>query len=84
MAGLLCLCYFHNKADLPPIWVTIDPLSKEWVWVAMKSTCRTTAERMRFRALRIPNSVAVIVLALKFYTNDPDGVGYALNIFLLP
>ena len=50
----------------------------------MESACRATAECMCFCALCIPYSAVVMVLALSFYTEDPDIVGYALNYFLFP
>ena len=50
----------------------------------MESTCRSTAKRMRFRTPYTPHSVTVMVLALAFYTQDPDVVRYYLKIFLFP
>ena len=50
----------------------------------MESACRLTADSLRFRLPRIPHAAAVMVMALTFHTKDPDGVGYAQNIFLIP
>ena len=50
----------------------------------MEAACRRTAEHFRFRSPRISHSVAVLVLGLAFYSEDPDGVGYTINIFLFP
>ena len=38
---------------------------------------------LRFRPARNPHAVAVMVMDLAFHTKDQDGVGDALNIFLL-
>ena len=50
----------------------------------MEAACWRTADGLRFRPPRIPHAVTVMVMALAFHTKDPDRVGYALNIFLLP
>ena len=46
----------------------------------MEAALRSTADSLRFRLLRIPHAIAVVVMALTFHTKDPYGVGYALNI----
>ena len=48
----------------------------------MEAACRRTTEILRFRSPHILHAVAVMVMALSFHTNDPDGVEYTLNIFL--
>ena len=50
----------------------------------MEAVFRRTADSLRFRPPRIPHAVAFMVIALAFHTEDPDGVGDALNIFLFP
>ena len=42
-----------------------------------------TAKSLRFHALSVTHYVMVMVLALVFHTKDPNGVGDAVNIFLL-
>ena len=50
----------------------------------MEAMCRGTTEHLRLRFPRISHAVAVLVLGLNFYSEDPDGVGDAINIFLFP
>ena len=50
----------------------------------MEATFHQTADDFRFCPSRIPHTISVIVIALAFHTEDPDGVGYAINIFLFP
>ena len=51
----------------------------------MESTARhRVAEEMCFKSPQISHSTAVMVIVLAFHTEDPDGVGYAMNIFLFP
>ena len=50
----------------------------------MEAACRRTADSLCFRPPQIPHTVAVMVMALSFHTEDPDGVGDALNILLFP
>ena len=50
----------------------------------MEATCRRTAEHLCFRAPRIYHSVAVIVLGLALYSEDPEDVGYTIKVFLFP
>ena len=50
----------------------------------MEAACRSTTDSLCFRPPRIPHTVAVMVMALSFHTEDPDGVGDALNILLFP
>ena len=50
----------------------------------MEAACWRTAENLRFRPQCIPQAVTIMVMALVLHTKDPDGVGDALNTFLLP
>ena len=50
----------------------------------MDAACQQMVEGMRFQSLSIYHFIAVMVLALAFYTKNPDGVGDVVNIFLLP
>ena len=79
MDGLLRLCNTQEKADLLTIWSTIASLSKDRARTAMESACKAAAERTRFRALCNPESIAVMVLALAFYTEHPERVRDALQ-----
>ena len=68
-------------AQLPYIWRTVAPLKKEQARASMEAACQRNADSLRFRPSRIPHPVAVIVMALAIHTEDPDGVGDALNIY---
>ena len=50
----------------------------------MEAECRRTAEHLQFLAPRISHSVAVLVLGLDFYSEEPDGVGEGINVFIFP
>ena len=50
----------------------------------MEAACRRTAEHLHFRAPHISQDVSILVLGLKFYSEDPYGVGDAINVFLFP
>ena len=83
MAGILYLCYAQYEADLPAIWSAITPLSKYRSRTAMESAFQAAAKSMCFHYPHITHSVAAMVLALDFYTKDPNGVEDAINVFLL-
>ena len=48
----------------------------------MESAFCLTFKTLRFRVPQIPHSVGVIILALTFHIEDPEGVGGAVNILL--
>ena len=50
----------------------------------MEAECHHTAEHLHFRAPLISHAIAVLVLGLAFYYEEPDGVGDAINIFIFP
>ena len=50
----------------------------------MEVDCWRIAKSLRFRPLRIPHAVAVMMMELAFHNKDPDRVGDALNIFFFP
>ena len=58
------------------------PLSCDRSLVAMEAACLQTAEQMCSRVPRIPHAVAVMVLDLAFYTEDPYSMEDAVNIFI--
>ena len=60
----------------------MPPLKKDPAQAAMVLACQHTDDNLHFRPPQIPHSVAVMVMALSFHTKDPDGVGYAISIFL--
>ena len=84
LRSLLQVCNVITAAQLPEIWKTIAPLKKNRAQAAMEAACRRIADGLRFRPLRIPHVVAVMVTKLAFHTEDPYGVGDTLNIFLFP
>ena len=48
----------------------------------MEAYCFITAKGLRFHAPSISHSIAVMVLALGFHSEDPNGVGDAVNVFI--
>ena len=48
----------------------------------MEVACRRTTKHLRFRSPRISHTTAVLGLGLSFYSEDPDGMGDAINVFL--
>ena len=48
----------------------------------MKAACRRTAEHLRFRSPSISHSVAILVLGLSFYSENPDIVCDTINVFM--
>ena len=84
MPGILRLCHTQDGAKLPAIWSTIAPIYKDRSHTAMESVCRAAADRIPFRAPLITHPVTVMLLALDLYTEEPDGVGDSMNIFLFP
>ena len=79
MSSLLRLCNYQYEANLPAIWGKNYLISKDCIRTATENACCSTANIVRLWALRIPHSVAVIVLTLSLYTKEPDGVGEAIN-----
>ena len=75
---------FSMASQLPDIWTAVAPLKKDWARAAMEAACRSPADSLRLRPSRIPQTVAVMVMALTLHTEDPDRVGDALNIILFP
>ena len=59
-------------------------LKKDRARYVMEAACQRTVDSLRFFRPRIPHSVAVMVVALAFHTEDPYGVGDALNILSPP
>ena len=82
--SLLRLCELTREEELPNIWHTVDPLSSERSQEVMKEACRVIAKDLRSRAHKIFQSITVMVLALVFHSEDPNGVGDAINVFLFP
>ena len=84
LQSLLKICSSRTASQLPDICKTVVPLKKERVIAAMETAFWRTADILRLRPPCITHTVAVMVMALTFHTEDPDGVEDALNIFLLP
>ena len=77
-------CNASTAAQIPEICRTVAPLKKYRTRAAMEVAFWCTAKSLRFCTLHTPHAVAVMLIVLAFHTKDPDGVGYTLNIFLLP
>ena len=50
----------------------------------MEAAFRIKVEGLRFRAPIISHSIAVMVLAVAFHSEETNGVGGSVKIFLLP
>ena len=70
--------------DLPNIWKTLAPLSKEKARPAFEMACRESARALRCKAPRVTHAVAVLLLGIHFHTEDPDCVNDTVNIFMFP
>ena len=84
LQSLLRVGNASTAAQLLEIWKTIAPLQKDRARSAMEAAYWRTGDGPRFRPSRTPHVVVVTVIALAFHTEELDGVGDALNIFLFP
>ena len=50
----------------------------------MEGECCRTVENLRLRSPHISHAIVVLVLGLAFYSEDPNGVGESINVFLFP
>ena len=48
----------------------------------MEGECCRTVENLRLRSPHISHAIVVLVLGLAFYSEDPNGVGESINVFL--
>ena len=74
----------QGPEDLPNIWKTLDPLTKERARPAFGIACRESARALRCKAPRVTHAVAVLLLGLHFHTEDPDCVNDTVKIFQFP
>ena len=70
--------------ELPQIWQTLAPLTKERARPAFEIMCRESALALRYKAPRVTHAVEVILLGLHFFTEDPYCVNNTVNIFQFP
>ena len=81
----LCrLADVKSLEDLPLIWNTLAPLTKEKARPAFKIACRESARAFRCKAPHVTHTVAFLLLGLHFFTEDPDFVHDTINIFQFP
>ena len=81
---LLRIYNVPRPEDLPEIWQTLYPLTKEKARPVFKISIIESAGAFRCKAPRSTHAVAVILLGLHFYTKDPYCVNDTVNIFQLP
>ena len=79
--SLYRLADVQGPEDLPQIWHTLDPLTKEKARPAFEIACRESARALRYKAPRLTHAVEVLLLGLHFFTEDPDCVNETVNIF---
>ena len=70
--------------ELPQIWHTLAPLTKEKARPAFKISCRESARVLRCKAPLVTHTVVVLLLGLHYFTEDPDCVNDTVNIFQFP
>ena len=59
-------------------------MTKEKARPAFEIACRESTQALRCKAPRVTHTVAVLLLVLHFYTEDPDCMNNTVNIFMLP
>ena len=74
------LANVQGPEDLPKIWKTLAPLTKEKARPAFKIACRESARALRCKATLVTHTVAFLLLGLHFRTEDPDCVKDTVNI----
>ena len=70
--------------ELPQIWHTLAPLTKEKARLAFEIVCRESSRAVRCKAPHVTHTVAFLLLGLNFFTEDPDFVNDTVNIFQFP
>ena len=81
---LFRICNVTTVADLPLIWDNVAHISNNRSQAAMGEACWCAVERLCSRSPLTSHTIVVMVLDLKFYLEEPDVMGDARNIFLLP
>ena len=70
--------------ELPEIWQTLAPLTKEKARPVLKIACRESARALRCKSPQCTHAVSVFLLGLHFFTEDPYCVNDTVNIFQFP
>ena len=71
-------------ADLPDICHTVAPSRKTGPGQKWRRNATTWLMTSASAPSHPPHAVAVMVMDFAFHTEDPDGVGDAIHIFLFP
>ena len=82
--SMYILADVQGLEELPKIWRTLAPLTKEKARPAFEIACRESTRALRCKAPRMTHEVAVLLLGLHFHTEDPDCVNITVNIFQFP
>ena len=82
--SLFRLCNIDKIENLPKIWKTIIPLTKEKARMVIEIMCVHKTRELRYKAPRISHAVEVLIINLKFHTEYPDGFGDTVKMFLFP
>ena len=83
-SSLYKLANAQGPEELPEIWHTLDPLTKEKSRPAFEIACGESSRALRCKAPRVTHTVAVLLLGLHFFTEYPDCVNNTVNIFQFP
>ena len=74
----------RHPSNLKKIWKKFAPFQKEKTRVDLEIACQHKSRELQHKEPRISHIVSVLLLILDLYTDDPNGIGETLNIFLLP
>ena len=82
--SLYTLTNVQGTEELPEIWKTLAPPTKEKARPAFEIACRESARFLRRKAPQVTHTVAVLFLGLHFFTEYPDCLNNTVNIFQFP
>ena len=79
--SLYRLAEIQGPKEIPQIWQTLAPPTKEKARPAFKIVCRESAQSLRCKVSQVTHAVAVLLLGIHFFTEDPDCMNDTVNIF---
>ena len=82
--SLLSLYNVTTEVELPSIWHTVAPFKKDRSRSAMEEACQKKTDIMILREPCVPHSIAVMILALDFHTQDTNRVGDSGKYIIIP
>ena len=82
--SLYRLSNVQGLEELPQTWKTLAPLTKEKSRPTFEIARRESARALICKAPRVTHALAVLLLGIHFFTEDPDCVNDTVNIFQFP